>query len=67
MSRLNGCTALVTGAGSNNRASFDVASDGNHMVGLFALEESKPDETHLRVLLNVGDELRRRAAAERAK
>jgi serine/threonine-protein kinase len=52
---------------TNNPASFDVAPDGKRMVGLFAVEESKPDETHLRVLLNVGDELRRRAAAGQAK
>ncbi len=48
-------------------AMFDLAKDGKRMVGLFAVEESKPDATHLRVLLSVGDELHRRAAAGAAK
>jgi Tol biopolymer transport system component len=39
--------------------SFDVAPDGSRVVGIFESEESKP-ETHLRVVLNVADELRRR-------
>jgi hypothetical protein len=39
--------------------SFDVAPDGSRVVGIFESEESKP-ETHLRVMLNVADELRRR-------
>jgi hypothetical protein len=44
--------------------SFDVAPDGSRIVGIFESEESDA-ETHLRVLLNVGDELRRRAAASK--
>jgi Tol biopolymer transport system component len=39
--------------------SFDVAPDGSRVVGIFESEESKP-ETHLRVMLNISDELRRR-------
>jgi hypothetical protein len=46
--------------------SFDVAPDGKRVVGLFDAEDTKP-ETSLRVLLNVGDELRRRTAAGAAK
>ncbi len=38
---------------------FDVAPDGKHIVALFDVDEKKADETHLRVLLNVNDELRR--------
>jgi len=44
--------------------SFDVAPDGSRVVGVFESEESKV-ETHLRVLLNVADELRRRVSANR--
>jgi WD40 repeat protein len=42
--------------------SFDVAPDGSRVVGVFESEESNA-ETHLRVLLNVADELRRRVSA----
>jgi len=42
--------------------SFDIAPDGSRVVGIFESEESAA-ETHLRVLLNVADELRRRAPA----
>ena len=42
--------------------SFDGAPDGKHIVALLDAEEARPDETHLRVLLNVGDELHRRQA-----
>ncbi|MCU1237042.1 MAG: hypothetical protein JWP63_5009 [Candidatus Solibacter sp.] len=41
---------------------FDVAPDGKHIVAMFDSEETKPDQTHLRVLLNVNDELRRQRA-----
>jgi len=41
--------------------SFDVAADGSRVVGIFESEDSQP-ETHLRVLLNVAEELRRRVA-----
>jgi serine/threonine-protein kinase len=41
---------------------FDVAPDGKHIVAMFDVEETKPDQTHLRVLLNVNDELRRQRA-----
>jgi len=43
---------------------FDVAPDGKRVVALMDAEtaSAKP-ETHLRVVLNVGEELRRRAAA----
>jgi len=47
-------------------SSFDVAPDGKRVAGLFDAEDAGP-ERHLRVLLNVGDELRRRAATGRAK
>ncbi|MEP7097900.1 MAG: winged helix-turn-helix domain-containing protein, partial [Dokdonella sp.] len=32
---------------------FDVAPDGKHIVAMFDVEETKPNQTHLRVLLNV--------------
>ena len=38
---------------------FDVAPGGKHIVALFDVDERKADETHLRLLLNVNDELRR--------
>lgn len=38
---------------------FDVAPDGKRVLALLDAEEAKP-ETHLRVLLNVDSELRRR-------
>jgi DNA-binding winged helix-turn-helix (wHTH) protein/Tol biopolymer transport system component len=38
---------------------FDVAPDGKHIVAMFDAEETKPDQTHLRVLLNLNNELRR--------
>ena len=41
---------------------FDVAPDGTRVLALLASEDAKP-ETFLRVLLNVGSELRRRAPA----
>jgi serine/threonine-protein kinase len=44
---------------------FDVAPDGKHLIGVFDIEETKPDATHLRVLLNVDVELRRRRANSR--
>ncbi len=49
--------------GLGGSPSFDVAPDGKRVVGIFDAEETKP-ETHLRVLLNVTDELRRRTAAK---
>jgi serine/threonine-protein kinase len=42
--------------------SFDVAADSSRVAGIFESEESGV-ETHLRVLLNVAEELRRRVAA----
>ena len=44
--------------------SFDVTPDGSRVVGIFESEESQA-ETHLRVLLNVAEELRRRVPASR--
>jgi serine/threonine protein kinase len=44
--------------------SFDIAPDGSRVVGIFESEESNV-ETHLRVVLNVADELRRRVAASK--
>jgi hypothetical protein len=41
---------------------FDVAPDGKHIVAIFDVDETKPDQTHLRVLLNVNEELRRQRA-----
>ena len=38
---------------------FDVAADGKRIVALVDAEETKPDETHLRVLFNIDAELRR--------
>jgi WD40 repeat protein len=38
---------------------FDVAPDGKRIIALVDAEETKPDETHLRVLLNIDAELRR--------
>ncbi|MBC8164657.1 MAG: PD40 domain-containing protein [Bryobacteraceae bacterium] len=40
--------------------SFDVAGDGKRIVALLDAELARPDETHLRVLLNVDDEMARR-------
>ena len=43
---------------------YDVAPDGKRVVALFDVaDDSAKSETHLRVVLNVGEELRRRAAA----
>ncbi len=39
---------------------FDIAPDGKRVVALLDVEDSRPDETHLRVLLNLNDDLRRR-------
>lgn len=39
---------------------FDVARDGKTIVALLDDEEATSEETHLRVILNVDDELRRR-------
>jgi serine/threonine-protein kinase len=44
-------------------SSFELAPDAKRVVALFDAAQAKP-ETHLRVLLNVGDELRRRTAAK---
>jgi len=44
---------------------FDVAPDGKRVVGLWDVaDESEKPETHLRIVLNVGEELRRRAATD---
>lgn len=45
---------------------FDVAPDGKRVVALLDADDAKP-ETHLRVLLNVDSELRRRTASGAAK
>jgi serine/threonine-protein kinase len=42
---------------------YDMARDGKRALGLFAVEQSKPDTTHLRVLLNLGGEVNRRGNA----
>ncbi len=43
---------------------YDVAPDGTRIVALFDVEDdSAKPESHLQVMLNVGEELRRRAAA----
>lgn len=39
---------------------FDLASDGKRVLAVIDLDESRQDETHLRLMLNVEDELRRR-------
>jgi DNA-binding winged helix-turn-helix (wHTH) protein/Tol biopolymer transport system component len=44
---------------------FDIAADGKRIVALLDAEETKSDETHLRVLLNVNEELRRQRADRR--
>src|SRR5579864_1115415 len=49
---------------SGGLSSFDVAADGIRVIGIFESEESNA-ETHLRVLLNVPDELRRRVSASK--
>ncbi len=38
---------------------FDVASDGKRVIAVLDSRETKPDETHLRVLINADLELRR--------
>lgn len=47
--------------GTGSRITYDVAPDGKRVMALFDAEEIKP-ETHLRVMLNVGDELLRRTS-----
>ena len=42
---------------------FDVAPDGKRVIALFDAQDTEPDKTHLRVLLNVNEELRRQRAA----
>jgi len=44
---------------------FDVAPDGKRIIAISDTEDTKPDETHLRVLLNINAELRRRLANPR--
>jgi len=44
---------------------FDVAADGKRIVALVDAEETKPDETHLRVLLNIDEGLRRKQLTQR--
>ena len=39
---------------------FDVSADGKRVLALLDAEEDLKPETHLRVVLNVGDEIRRR-------
>jgi Tol biopolymer transport system component/DNA-binding winged helix-turn-helix (wHTH) protein len=41
---------------------FDVAPDGTRVLAVIEQEGSRTDETHLRLMLNVGDELTRRFA-----
>ena len=38
---------------------YDVTGDGRQMVGMVE-DDSAPPETHLRLILNFGDEIRRR-------
>lgn len=52
---------VIAGPGS-----FDISADGKRVVGLFDEGEGKP-ETSLHILLNIGDELRRRGAAAGGK
>ena len=52
---------LVENAGALN-TTFGVTADGKRVIGLFDPEAGKP-ETHLRVMLNIDAELRRRSAA----
>jgi hypothetical protein len=40
---------------------YDVTGDGRQMVGIVE-DDSAPPETHLRLILNFGDEVRRRLA-----
>ena len=40
--------------------SFDVTPDGRRILAVVESEETPADETHLRLMLNVGDELSRR-------
>jgi hypothetical protein len=44
---------------------FDVAADGKRIVALVDAEETKPDERHLRVMLNIDAELRRQQLTQR--
>ena len=46
---------------------FDVASDGKRVVALLDVEDPRPDETHVRVLLNLDDDLRRRRQTSATK
>jgi serine/threonine-protein kinase len=46
---------------------FDITPDGKRAVVLVDADETKADETHLRVLLNIDDELRRQHAAQQRK
>ena len=38
---------------------YDVADDGKLMAGILDDDSASPPETHLRLILNFGDELRR--------
>ena len=42
---------------------FDIAPDDKRVVALLDVEDSRPDETHLRVLMNLNVDLRRRRLA----
>lgn len=42
---------------------FDVAPDGKRIIAILDSGETKPDETHLRVLLNLDDELSRQRSS----
>jgi Tol biopolymer transport system component/DNA-binding winged helix-turn-helix (wHTH) protein len=53
-----------TRVGTDFYPGYDVAPDGKRVLVLFPAEAAKP-ETHLRVLLNVDSELRRRAPSYR--
>ena len=44
---------------------FDVAPDGKRIVAILDAGETKPDQTHLRLLFNVDVELRRQQANSR--
>ena len=57
------CTTRLADVGP--QPNFDVALDGKRIIAVLDAGEAKPDETHLRVLLNADAELRRKLGDRR--
>ncbi len=46
---------------------FDISADGKRVVAVLDAEEKLKAETHVRVVLNLGDEIRRRIDLAKAR